>query len=116
MAESPHHDADDLRDLLANLIAVALVQEPDHTRDARATAARLHAAGHARWAGEPELSLSGPWFLAARRIEPSALADEDLRASIRLPAECPLGLADLTGPGLDIDGLAERIRSSAGTG
>lgn len=111
-----HSDADDIRDVLANLITVALVQEPDHSRDARAAAARLHAAGHARWASEPELNLSGPWSLAARRIEPSALADEDLRASPRLPAECPLTLADLTGPRLDIDDLAERIRTSAATG
>lgn len=116
MPDSVHHDADDLRDVLANLITLALVQEPDRIRDARAAAARLHAAGRARWAAEPELNLSGPWFLASRRIEPAALADEDLRASPRLPAECPLALADLTGPTLDFDGLAERIRSSAATG
>ncbi|AWN48753.1 hypothetical protein DK419_22315 [Methylobacterium terrae] len=110
----PTSPAATLRALLATLVKSALVADEARIAAWRREAAELHE----RLAGQDlsALKLDGLWALAVREAEAPDLRPDETRVSLTLPQACPLALADLAGPGFDVEAAADRVRQSAATG
>lgn len=106
-------EAGAVRAVLRALIAAAL--RDDDPANPFLEEARRHHGGLPSTLDLTPDRLDGLFAMAVREAEAPAARTEERRVSMTLPVRCPLRLDDL-GAGFDAAALANRIRTSAGTG